>query len=413
MLRKSMQPQPASIISMNTMAPLSGCKKMSLTTSAAPPLRLMSILISSANTRKYIRPSTESPTIGFEILTEGWRRFCIENGPLFLQGYGNWGRALPDDQQSFDSITGVTSRHTNEFNKKYYKKLNDEFQLGTINAETLTRTYDEYIATLNTGAVLGMFDQGWNFMYGATDPLRSENRFERTYLPLDITYDGITPMYLDARAFTGNNGVIVNKKIKNPERIVQYWDYLIQEDVQRFLHWGIEGEHWFYNSEGRIERPDEERIAQQEVKYQHDFLGQFLWDQMPKMQGTFSDGNAIPREEQPEEYLAGLNEYDKALFARLGIKTQTGLMRGDPVKWPPYYPYWSMALEDGSPAQLADARITETNDRYLSQLVICTPDQFDSIWNDYVSEMAMNGEEDLWDFTIEQSQMRFDAYNNN
>jgi putative aldouronate transport system substrate-binding protein len=361
---------------------------------------------------KELNPTIDgAPTMGYEILTEGWRRFCIDNPPMFMAGFGNWGPAAPADQRNFNSVSTAGDRWTVDWNKPFYQKLNDEYQLGTINAETLTRTYDEYLALLAQGVVLGLSDQLWNFNSGL-DPLRAEGRHERTFLPLDFTYDGVTPMYLDSRQFTGNNGIIVNKDIANPERLIQYWDYLIQEDVQRLLAWGIEGEHWYYNDQGQIERPQEQRELQVEQRYQFDKMGQFLYDRMPKMQGSYADGNATTPGEQPAEYFAGLTDYDKALFAKLGIQNQTGLMRSVPAEWPAYYPYWSMTWEDGSAAGLANQRLEDVRKRYLAQLVICPAGDFDSLWNEYVSEVHNVDSQPLYDVIEAISQERLDASRN-
>ncbi|MDR2547596.1 MAG: hypothetical protein LBC96_08885 [Lachnospiraceae bacterium] len=361
---------------------------------------------------KELNPEIDGvPTIGFEILTEGWRRFCIDNPPMFMAGYGNWGPAAPVNQRSFDAPSAAGCRWTNDWNKPYYQKLNDEFHLGTINAETLTRSYDDYLATLASGAVLGLSDQLWNFNSGL-DPLRAEGRFERTYLPLDFTYDGVTPMYLDQREFTGNNGLIVNRDVSDPVRLIQYMDYLIQEDVQRLLSWGLEGEHYFYNDRNFLERSQEQRDLQVESQWQEDNMGIRLYNQFPKMQGSFSDGNATTQGEQPDEYMAGLTDYDKELFAKLGIFNQTGLMRSIPAAWPAFYPYWSMTWEDGSAAGLANTRITDINERYLSQLVITAADNFDALWVEYVSAVQDIDASPLWEVIEQISQERLDAFFN-
>ena len=61
-----------------------------------------------------------------------------------------------------DTLT-ATLYQISDTAKSYYKKLNEEYHKGIIEAETFTQSYDQYIARLSTGAVLGMFDQGWNF----------------------------------------------------------------------------------------------------------------------------------------------------------------------------------------------------------------------------------------------------------
>ena len=46
---------------------------------------------------------------------------------------------------------------------RYYQKLNEMNALGLVDKETFTQNYDQYMAKISSGAVLGMFDQHWNF----------------------------------------------------------------------------------------------------------------------------------------------------------------------------------------------------------------------------------------------------------
>ena len=156
---------------------------------------------------KELNPTIDGvPTLAYEIMTDGWRRFSIDNPGMFMAGHANWGGAVNTPGNNFGDGYGASDRWVHDWNKDYYKKLNEEFLKGTFTAETLTRSHDEYLAAIATGAVLAMSDQLWSFNSGA-DPLRAEGRFERTYLPLDLTWPGVEPNYLDSRQFTGSNGI--------------------------------------------------------------------------------------------------------------------------------------------------------------------------------------------------------------
>ncbi|MCL1786717.1 MAG: hypothetical protein FWG38_01915 [Defluviitaleaceae bacterium] len=341
------------------------------------------------------------PTIGFEVLTDGWRRFCIDNPPMFMQGYANWGPALPGPNQT------ALDRWNHPWTREYYYLLNQEFHNGTIPLETLTRTFDQYIATIASGAVLGLFDQKWNFNAAQT-ALIAEGRYERTYLPLALTWPGATPNYMGIPTWTGNNGLGITISNHDPERFLQYIDWIIQEPVQRFLAWGIEGEHWFFNGEGRMERFPETRANMQDARWSVDNLGTRLRDHLPKIQGRFSDGNASSPGDQPEEYFANLRDYDRELFARLGILTEAGFM-GEPQPRPVYYPFWSMNWEDGSPAQMASQRLDDVNASFLSRLVIAPAGEFDALWAEYQAALAGTGYQDLLDEIERQIQVRIAA----
>ena len=338
------------------------------------------------------------PTRGFDILAQGYK--WIDNPPLFMSGQPNWGGVyVPDEKAAI-----AKERWTPDFVKQWFLLMNQEYRLGVIPKDSLTLTQDQYLANIATGAVLAFHDQKWAYN-ASEDALRADGKDNRTYLPLPITYDGVEPNYMDLPQFTGNNGLGISTSCKDPVRFLQFMDYVIQEPVQKFLTWGIEGENYNYDAKGRMVRPDEQRQLQLDARWPKDHLGKLLYDNMPKMQGVYSDGNAVEPGNQPEEYFAALRPYDKALFEKLGIQTQAGFM-GEQKQRPSYYPVWSMTIADGSPAKLADTRAGDVRTVYYPQLITCDPAQFDGIWAQYVDEINKSGIQDYIDEVNRQIQER-------
>jgi len=339
----------------------------------------------------------EEKTKGFNIFVDEMFGFQLEDPPMFMQGNANWGDAINAGGGQPDAIGGARDRWTNEWNKAYYEFLNDAFQRKLININAFTQTEEEYLEEIASGAVLGFFSQKWHFD-SAVSALIEEGKYERTYLPLDLTFPGIVPDYFETRFFTGGNGINISYNNPDPIRCVQYMDYLIQEDVQRFLRRGIEGEQWVFNDSGRMERLPEQRKQQENHKWTIDNLGYILYEIFPKMQGSYSDGNATSPDESLEEYIAGINHYDRALFDKLGIQTQSGLMKSEmPEGRPPYFPFWAMKIPyiSPEPADVNKRTIKEVNEKYLYQLVTCRANRFESIWEEYVDAMSETGYEGL------------------
>ena len=87
-------------------------------------------------------PTMEDGTenIAYTILCEDWRYYCLENAPQFLDGYPNDGSVIvdPDELKIIDYNTTDTAR-------RYFQKLNEEYQKGYVDPESFTQTYDEYI----------------------------------------------------------------------------------------------------------------------------------------------------------------------------------------------------------------------------------------------------------------------------
>ena len=343
-------------------------------------------------------PYTEAgvPIRGFEILTEGWRRFCIDNPPMFLQGHGNWGGAVNLDGIRPDSQPTPADRWMNDWNREYYEILNYWFHRGLIQADTLALSHEEYLAHIATGAVLGMSDQHWNFNAGQ-DPLRAADDWHRTMVSFDFTNPGVTPNYIAARSFTGSNGLNISTSNPDPIRFAQFMDWVIQENTQRFLAWGIEGENWHMEN-GVITRPAEQRVLQAESRWNYDNLGTMLRNLFPKMQGTFSDGNATDPDESPTEQFAGHSEFEREFFTRHGILHRNGFMRSVPYNAPVFYPFWGMSMADGSPEHIANQRITDVNTEWLARLVIAPEGQFDSLWEQYQAALAEIDQTPIFDF---------------
>jgi putative aldouronate transport system substrate-binding protein len=316
-------------------------------------------------------------TIGYEAEMADWRTWSLVHPSKFLNGYGNWG-----DAGVADMVNNVAfDPYIEPWYKDYIKKLNEEYHLGTILAETFTRDHDQFLATIASGAVLGMFDQEWNFN-NAQDLLKQEGRFDRTYIPLGLTANSsIKPHYIDNEDFTANNGFGISAKSKYAERIMKLCNYVIQEDVQTWLSWGIEGEH-YYVENGRYLRPDEQRALQTDPQWVRDNMGRWYRDLWPKVDGTFTNGNATGPATQNEESFASLTDYDKNLYNKLGIKSRIAFL-GAPVDVPPYYPFWGKRTfnGDGSEADLLWNRSVEIVREALPLLVIAPADQFDAQWD--------------------------------
>ena len=125
-----------------------------------------------------------NPYIGFAILCEDWRHFCLINPVQHLMGRPNDGEVLIDPDFYFQTETFIDKPYA----KAYYKKLNEEFQKGLIERATFTDSYDTYIEKISSGRVLGMFDQTWDFNT-ATFALQDAGMYKNTYVALGLVYD--------------------------------------------------------------------------------------------------------------------------------------------------------------------------------------------------------------------------------
>ncbi|NLD47136.1 MAG: extracellular solute-binding protein [Clostridiaceae bacterium] len=321
-------------------------------------------------------------TIGFEILCDGWRDFCLRNPAQHLMGTGNEGDVYVDPKTYVASLYQISDTA-----KNYYKKLNEEYHKGIIEGETFTENYDQYLARLSSGAVLGMFDQWWNYNT-AENALKSAGKDNRTYVSVPLTNPGVQDGYLDAtsESITGTGGLSITKNCKDPERLLAFYDWLLQREVQDYLQWGEEGKDWNKVGENGKVLTSERREMLKDTAKKRDLTGDTLWQYTPKMQGLYEDGSPCGPGDSADEYMAGLTAYDQKFLKDLNIQYPAQLL-SPPVKRPKYYPTWSFPIEDGSPAKTAKTKLEDVCRRYYPQLIMTPSNQFDAMWDKFLADI--------------------------
>ena len=328
-----------------------------------------------------------TPYTGFAILCEGWRHFCLINPVQHLMGRPNDGEVLIDvNDPGFHTETFIDKPYA----KAYYKKLNEEYQKGLINKDTFVMNYDQYIAALSNGTVLGMFDQTWDFG-PATDSLKASNMYENTYLALPLVYD---PEYVDGKVIEEHylNGTVMNKDrgfgisvtCKYPERVVGMFETLLSDEWQTILQWGIEGED-YYVENGRYLMTKEQYDQRADAQWKRANRALAIWESCPKKQGTMDNGNAWDPSQQPEIYFGQMNDYDKDFLTAAGKKTPAEFFN-PPIELAPYGEAWQI---DKAPIDIDyNQGFLPIQDRWLPTIITCDPSEVDANWDAFVAEIT-------------------------
>lgn len=321
-----------------------------------------------------------SPTIGFEILNNDWRSWGLFNPPQHLIGHPNDGGVVVKDGKAEIFAD-------KDYAKRYYQKLNEVNHQGLLDKEAFTQNYDQYMAKLSSGTVLGMFDQHWNFQT-AEDSLTTQNKWERTYVGLPLVYDAsIREHYRDRPALNVNNGFGISVNAKEPVKMIKLLDRLIEEDWQKILTWGIEGEDYIVNEKGRFIKTQEQRDQFTDATWKLANKADIFFRYAPKMEGYFSDGNSTDASAQTEEYKASLKSYSLEFLEKYGYDSYVDFF-SDPPENPVYYPAWSVDLVEGSEARIANTKMVDLSTKYLPRAILASPDEFDKIWSEYTAEIS-------------------------
>lgn len=351
---------------------------------------------------KYPETEDGTSTIGFTALMSEWRNWGFFNPPQHLIGHPNDGGVVVKD--------GVAEIFANkDYAKRYYKELNGLYNEGLMDKEAFTQNYDQYIAKISSGRVLGLFDQMWNFN-GAQGTLVSEGKIMDTYVGLPLVYDEtITDYYRDRAVINLNNGFGISKDAKDPVRIIKFLEALMDEEWQKLLQWGEEGVDYMVDGDGTMYRTPEQRKEQEDPNWATANKAAAFFDSAPKIEGTYSDGNASSPGLQPGEFFDGLKPEDKEVLEAYGFKTWTEFYTTPPAN-PVYYPAWQIDLIEGSDAAIANTKMGELSTKFLPKAIMSKPEQFDSVWQEYVEGFNGINVKAYEDRINEQIQWRMDNW---
>ena len=328
-------------------------------------------------------PTMEDGTenIPYTILCEDWRYFCLENAPQFLDGYPNDGSVIVDPEE-----LKVIDYNTTPTAVKYFQKLNEEYHKGIVDPESFTQTYDEYIAKLSTGRVLGMIDQWWNFAYNVNDSLKQQGLDEQgcDYVPLPITIEeGIqNQWHCSGSVLNEASGLAITTSCEDVEGALQFINDLLSQEVHDLRYWGVEGEDYEVDENGLFYKTEEQRLEASDTAYKASHLCTYSY--FPQYAGTSRDGiNAMQPQYQPTEFFDGLSDDVKKCFEAYGAETYVDMLGTSeaPGPWYPMYSY-SNNMTTSTPGGMALTKMGEIKHEYLPKVVMA--EDFDAAWDEYM-----------------------------
>lgn len=327
------------------------------------------------------------PTIGYTICNDGTLNYGLMNPPALLAGYPNNANCLVDPETHIAS-----DFRTSDISKRFYQKLCDEYEKGVIDREACLISYEQYIAKLSDGNVLGFADEKWN-VNAANEYLGQRGMIERTYVSIPLVYEvGIREQYMDYSQVSTTSGYMISIDCEYPERVLELFDTLLEEEWQKLLTWGVEGEDYLVDEDGMFYRSNAMRIEQYTQDWTYRNSATTLYSHLPKKEGVFSDGNATSIGTQLREFEENLTSYERNFLTQYG-KTSWGEFFNQPLEQPAYFPTWQFSPQDGSVAEIAYSKAAECNTAYLPRLITCGEKSFNNLWQEYCVEYAQTGYE--------------------
>ncbi|MCQ2467076.1 MAG: sugar ABC transporter substrate-binding protein [Clostridia bacterium] len=338
--------------------------------------------------------------IPYTALCEDWRFFCIESAPLFLDGYADNGGSVIVNEDDPDNLY-VMDYNVTPTAKLYFQKLNEIYNAGYMDEDFDTQTYEEYIAKLSTGRVLGMADQYWDFAY-TIDPVFEELGLKEMgcdYVPLALVMEegqsSHYHLYSDP-TYSPYGGLAVTTKCSDPDKAFEFLNDLLDQEIHDLRFWGIEGEDYLVDENGYKYRIEDMREFWSDTSYQEWHCCQYPF--LPNWYGTSRDGfNAMRPEEQASEIYASVSEPLARCFKAYGASGYADMLKSDKDyrigDWAPLFEYSSV---NDDPADIAWRAMSECKHEWIPTIVKSS--NFESSWKQYMNAYNNCNPQDYLDY---------------
>lgn len=337
-------------------------------------------------------PTTEDglETIGITMSASDWHWMITLGNPA-----GFIADAAPDNGQwLIDENYNCTYKHSSDDEKEYFRWLSRMYDEGILDPNFATQTDDDYIAKLASGRVVAITDANWHY-YQAHAALKAENKLDKTYcgLPVTMNADDKAPTLMYQGLQVGY-GLAITKSCEDPVRAIQFLDYLCSDEGAILYRWGIEGEHYFLDENGkRYRTPEEIAKAQSDPDYSKttgigNYTGFPIYGD-----GVLDDNGDYMTPSSRESVIAEYNEEEKAACEAWGVEMLIDIFpQPDEFETPPYSPLWAYAI----PQELSN-NVTILDEIAFPGLVKCVTEpesSFDANWDAMIAELEANGLEE-------------------
>jgi len=331
------------------------------------------------------------PTIPFTLLADGWRFLISVTNPAWAATGGS-----DDGEWYVNPDTYLAVRHvTREEEKEYFKWLNHMYNEGLLDPESFTQKYDQYKAKIASGRVLAMPDAQWE-INDAEVALRQagmEDRMHGVY-PVMISSD-VKCRVNQSPGYTGGWGISISTKCKDPQRAIEFLDWMCTEQAQVLTHWGIEGVHWKYDENGkRVFLPEIDQQRRTDTSFaKKTGIGNYTYP-FPEWGNGKKDstGNYVQPDSEVTDIVKNYTDTEKEILAGYGATTWMDLFP-KPSEFPikPWGAVWMYHISDTDITAI-DSKITnDIGPRLIPKATLAPEDQFDKAWDTYLNEMDKAG----------------------
>jgi putative aldouronate transport system substrate-binding protein len=314
-----------------------------------------------------------------------WRWFGISNIPHILSGHPNDGSVnvdLVDGKWVASPYWGGDTEHDSMF------QLNRVYLAGHFDTECFVMNYDQYLAKLSQGASLAFYDQDWNF--NQADSLLLDQDDGRWYVALPVMLPGYPPDIVNPPSPQVSEGIGISVDCDDPEGLMDYFDFLAEQDTLLLRQWGREGIDYIVGSDGVFTRDQEMIERWRNIDWRNQTYGADYWANFIRIDSSslLWDGlnNADPGY-QPSIYRLSRRDNENAMLDALGIDVFAELFPLADLSRSTYFPTWTITIPPDSQEGITGARLEDVRRKWLPLLIMSEAGEYEANWEAYLEEL--------------------------
>lgn len=348
-------------------------------------------------------PTTEDgqKRYGMSLVTsDGFRfQFSIEQPALLSNGYPLNGQYVVKDD-----LSGVELAYRQDFFKEYIRWYNKMYHDGLIDPESFTQNYDTYLAKVAVGRVAGVIDGGWEFN-SANKQLRDSSNGELAYTGFPcMVEDGMKWLQDQPGDVAQNGGFSITTACKNPEKLINFFNFLASEEGQILTEWGIEGVNYTIDSEGKRVRNPEDIVEEAKdpsafaLKTGVKLYTRDINEWLHQPYGYKTSNGQLLISDDMDAIDQVFTDTEREVLSKYDAKYHTDMFP-DPqdLEVRPYGQCDSLTFGTDEEVKVIKQKFDESRLPQLAKAIMCEPEEFDGVWEAYMTELNDMGVDKMVD----------------
>ncbi|WP_078435445.1 ABC transporter substrate-binding protein [Metabacillus halosaccharovorans] len=350
------------------------------------------------------------PTLGLSLLADDWRIMISTTNPAF------WSTGASDDGEFYvDPETyEATFHYKRPEEKEYFRWLNHMNDEGLLDPESFVQKYDQYLAKLSSGRVLGIIDDDWQFAE-AQRSLREQGKADKMYglYPATLSED-IKHANFQSAGYLAGWGIGISVDAEDPVAAIKFLDFLASEEGQTLQNWGIEGEHY--------EMVDGKRVISEEEMDERNNNANYVKETgvgvLKGFAPSYGDGVEDSTGQtytiaSPEQVKDSYTDVEKEVLTNYGVEMWKDLYpqaEEFPVK--PWGAAFNITVPGDSELALIEQKVLDIVKKRIPEVILADPADFDKLYDNFLAEIDKAGAKDAEKMRTDLIKDRVKLWNN-